>query len=267
MKKRRKKSKIGKTGCLFWLLILLIVVIIFLYKGKGSIKETINYFKNFIAKNKTEEIIKKQKEIDEKKKQKPERKPETNKKLTIEETKESEKTEEKPEKTVTNTYTKTRVSSESKKTASKIKSKTLIKSIYFIKIELDGSAKPYPVKRKIQYKDSPITMTIKMLLKGPNPSERKKGIISFIPNGTQLLSASIKNGNLVLNFNNSIENNYSGRDAIMLEIAQILYTCFEFDTVKSVSILIDGKRKQYLTGEGIPLKSKYNRSDLSKIWD
>ena len=262
--KRRKKTKIGKTGCLFWLLILLILIIVFLYKGKGSFKETIGYFKALVNKNKIEEITKK--EIKSNKVEKQNTKLKNVESMPKTTTPSIPKKIEKPsEITVPNNIKKTK--EETKKVTPKIRMKTLSTSIYFIKIGINGSAKPYPIKRKVRYKDSPITMTINTLLNGPTPSERKKGIISFIPKGTRLLSATIKNGNLVLNFNDAIEENYSGRDAILLELSQILYTSFEFNTVKSVSILINGRRKQYLTGEGIPLKSKYIRSDLSNIWD
>jgi len=262
MKKRRKKTKIGKTGCLFWLLVLLIVVIIFLYKGKGSFKGTIGHLKKLIAKNKTEEIIKKKTKSNQNVEQKTiEKKIETTPKST---TNETEKTK-KPEPLTSSKEGK--IERESKKITPEIKTKVLITSIYFIKIELDGSAKPYPIKRKVQFRDSPITMTINTLLKGPAPSERKKGILSFIPKGTKLLSATLKNGNLTLDFNEAIEENYSGKDAIILELLQILYTSFEFRTVKSTSILINSQKKQYITGGGIPLKSKYIRSDLSKLWN
>lgn len=273
MKRKRKKAKIGKTGCLFWLLILLIVVILFLYKGKGSFKETISYFKDLINKSKVEEISKKESKPEKSGKKEIQKKVEIQEKTTsgnkTEKTVESKKLIKPPE---TSTIQKTAPSIEKAKIKNKkltkgVKTKTLTTPIYFIKIELDGSAKPYPIKRKVQYKDSPITMTLKTLLKGPTPSERKKGLISFIPEKTKLLSASIKNGHLVLNFNDAIEENYSGRDAILLELSQILYTCFEFNSVKSVSILINNKRKQYLTGEGIPLKTAYTRNDLLKIWN
>ena len=83
---------------------------------------------------------------------------------------------------------------------------------------------------------------------------------------TKLLGAEISNGHLTLNFSPQLEENYSGRDAILLELLQIVLTAFDFDQVIKVSILIDGQRRNYITGEGIPLKKVYMREDVSQLY-
>ncbi len=147
---------------------------------------------------------------------------------------------------------------------SAIRTKKLDTSLYFVKISEDGaSVQPVSVQRTIEYKDSPITRTIESLLTGPTSSERQKGITTFIPKDTRLLSARISSGHLTLNFNDRFEQNYTGREAIMLELAQVLFTAFTFDQVNRLTILIDGETKRYITGEGIPLKDSYTREDLA----
>ena len=88
---------------------------------------------------------------------------------------------------------------------------------------------------------------------------------SFIPDDTELISASIQNGHLILNFNNKFEENYSGMEAILLELSQVLLTSFNISQVTEVSILIEGNNKRYITGEGIPLKKVYTKQDLSEL--
>ena len=44
-----------------------------------------------------------------------------------------------------------------------------------------------------------------------------------------------------------------------------MLTSFEFKQVTSLSILINGRNKQYITGEGIPLKEVYTKDDLSRL--
>jgi spore germination protein GerM len=117
----------------------------------------------------------------------------------------------------------------------------------------------------VQYIDSPLTRTIETLLKGPSLSQKNRGIRSFIPEGTELLSASLFEGHLTLNFNSRFENNYSGRQAILFQLSQVMLTAFEFKTVSTISILIEGRSKQYITGEGIPLQPRYTKEDLSRI--
>ncbi len=262
MSRRNKRKKIGKTGCLFWLIILLILIIILLYKGKDSIKDTISFIKNMTSKEETAKISQN------KRQNKSETETNNQKSIKKEKIEENKNIKSQKETLKEQTAKNNVIASKSKQKTEKkkeIKYKEFFTPVYFIKIEIDGNAKPIPIKRKVRYYDSPITRTYETLLKGPAPAERKRGIISFIPKGTKLISASIKNGTLILNFNEKLEENYSGREAITLEILQILYTAFEFDKVKKVKILINGKRKQYITGEGIPLKSYYTREDLSRL--
>ena len=49
MAKRREKPRLGKTGCLFWLFIFLVIIVIILYRGKGSFKETFSLLKNRLS--------------------------------------------------------------------------------------------------------------------------------------------------------------------------------------------------------------------------
>ncbi|MCK5093141.1 MAG: GerMN domain-containing protein, partial [Spirochaetes bacterium] len=125
--------------------------------------------------------------------------------------------------------------------------------------------KPVPVTRTIKFKASPITRTIESLISGPTADERHRGITSFIPDETELISARIQNGYLTLNFSSKFEENYSGREAIPLELSQVVLTSFNFTQVTKLSILIEGKRKRYITGEGIPLKEVYTKQDLSGL--
>jgi germination protein M len=156
---------------------------------------------------------------------------------------------------------------EKRKTEETIRPKKIDATIYFVKINhTDGSAKPIPVSRTVEYLDSPITRTFNTLLNGSSKTEREKGIISFIPENTKLLGAEIIDGHLTLDFSTQLEENYSGREAILLEVSQIILTAFDFNQVKKVSILIDGQRRNYITGEGIPLKRVYTREDISQLY-
>lgn len=264
MARGKRRPRLGKTGCLFWLLILIVIVIVILYRGKGSFKDTFRSLKKGVERTAVvvEENVEK-KMTDEQnpvvvKEDKTETAPEPTKEPDRELEKVPVPVKQEPKE----------VPREEKKSAPEptIKSKSLNATLYFVKIdESDGSAKPVPVSRTVQYKDSPITRTMEALLLGSTRSEKENGIVSFIPAGTKLISAQISNGHLTLNFSGEIEENYSGREAILLELSQIMLTSFSFDAVGRVSILIDGRRKGYITGEGIPLKQYYTKQDISQL--
>jgi spore germination protein GerM len=271
MAPKRRSPRIGKTGCLFWLFILLIIIVIFVYRGKGNFRETFSFLKQREAKQKVEKTNETtpekespvQEEAEKEKKTFQEELPrETEEKSPPDSTPASDlsaRATVKEPKEQTPTAQKQRPSERSA-----LRTKKLNSSLYFVKISEDGaSVQPVSVPRTIEYKDSPITRTIESLLAGPTSSERQKGITSFIPKDTKLLSAHISSGHLTLNFNNRFEENYTGREAIMLELAQVLFTAFAFEQVNTLTILIDGETKRYITGEGIPLKDAYTKEDLS----
>ena len=275
MASKRRTPRIGKTGCLFWLFILLIIIVIFVYRGKGNLKETFSFLrqkepKEDVEKTREDTIIVEtlpeekspaQRQAEEEKKDQPDSFMEAEEKpaprsasapglsarATVEEPKKEAGTAEK----------------QPPSEKSMLRTKKLNTSLYFVKISEDGaSVRPVSVPRTIEYRDSPITRTIESLLAGPESAEKQKGITSFIPKDTRLLSAHISSGHLTLNFNERFEENYTGREAIMLELAQVLFTAFAFEQVNTLTILIEGETKRYITGEGIPLKDAYTREDL-----
>ena len=268
----RRRSRLGKTGCLFWLLILLIIVVIFIYKGKGNIREVFNFFKRGETKEAVEEIVKKPEDesTPEEGSQAQEGAEESGEETTTAAREREDKTDSGKTGTEGEDTKKSETGVKEDKSEAgvrdKLKTKEYKAVLYFVKInEQDGSVKPVPVTRTIKFKDSPITRTIESLITGPTVNERHIGITSFIPDETKLISASIQNGYLTLNFSSKFEENYSGREAILLELSQVVLTSFNFTQVTKLSILIEGKRKRYITGEGIPLKEVYTKQDLSGL--
>ena len=284
MAPRKRMSKIGKTGCLFWLFILLVIIVIFVYKGKGNFKETFSFNKIKGIKEALEKPRKETEIQEENKLELAETEEKRDEYVKQEKTGDETRLTDSGEKVIKEPYksedmetkssdeiVKTTQRPEShvkKKTATKseLKTKKLTASLYFVKINKEyGMVSPIPVTRTIEYKDSPITRTIESLLRGPTVTERQRGITSFIPDDTDLISAHISGGHLILNFTHKFEENYTGRDAILLELSQVLLTSFNFNQVTKLSILIEGQHKRYITGEGIPLKEVYTKQDLTEF--
>ena len=273
MTRRRFRSKLGKTGCLFWLFIFLVIIVIILYRGKGSFKETFSLLKN--RRTPAEEVDEDRPSVSA---ETPGDKTGTEtdrKQKEAEQKRESQTAETKPvqdepgtqpggDTVPEGTVAKVEKAPEKQATAA-VKEKNLKAPLYYVRIDPDGSARLQPVIRSVQFKDTPITRTIESLLNGPTTGERESGLISFIPEGTKLLSAQIRNGHLTLNFSDTFENNYNGREAILFQLSQVMLTSFEFTQVTSLSILINGQNKRYITGEGIPLKEVYTKDDLSRL--
>ncbi len=135
--------------------------------------------------------------------------------------------------------------------------------LFFVQVDADGNVNRKSVVRQIPKSDSPLTDTIKALLSGPQASEKS---MTLIPEGTRLLSATVRNGIAALNFSEEFEFNAIGADGYRGQLMQIVFTATEFATVESVQFLIEGQRKDYIgSGEDVWMwiGSPYTRSSFN----
>ena len=135
--------------------------------------------------------------------------------------------------------------------------------IYFVYIGEDGTLSRKMITRPVEKNDSPLVTNMNILLAGPNAQESGRGYRSLIPEGTRLLSASVRDGVAYLNFNEQFEFNTVGMDGYQAQLMQIVYTATEFGTVNSVQFLIEGQKKEYLGSEGIWIGSPLSRSSFN----
>jgi spore germination protein GerM len=134
--------------------------------------------------------------------------------------------------------------------------------IYFIRVTDEGRIMPQKVERTVYYQDSPMTETLRALLSGPTSDELSIGLLNLIPEGTKLLSAAVRDGTAILNFNEAFKFNTMGAEGTIAQLQQIVFSSTEFSTVDSVQILIDGQKLEYLSGEGIYIGSPLDRSSF-----
>lgn len=283
----RKKSR---SGALFIIIVLILLgLIIYAYKDKFELffKYNFNIGKDFITKKKEEiknsnnikKFFSEKKKLEQKEDQKifndkenlkAEKKEDNEKKLE-----EIDKLNEKfSEKNNTSTVknikenqevksleSKKLLSSKNEKSEENVK-KIINKKIYFTKLNNDGSLLLFPVNRKIEYVNTPLTETLKKLMEGPNESEKKDNIITNIPPNTKLLGVTIKNQTAYVNLSKEFEYNYSGKDSMIAQIKQIVYTACEFENIKSVQFLIENKIQTYLGGEGVVINKPFTKKDF-----
>ena len=107
-------------------------------------------------------------------------------------------------------------------------------------------------------KKSLLQNTMKELIKGPTPSERKRGMLSAMPSDLKLNGARIRNKTAELDFNSAIERGASG-SVLLNRIDQIVYTATQFPTVQNVVIKINGKRQESLGSDGLSIGGPLHR--------
>ena len=255
-KKENKKNQTGFwLAC--WILGFLIILILFLVKQDDIITtlKTTGLFERLFGKTpafvQNHEVKEKNDDYDEKENViilKTEEK-----KNPVPENKEERKSE-----TQENTIQEEKKVSETKPKPAEMRTQKL----YFVYIGEDGTLSRKVMTRSVEKNDSPLVTNINLLLAGPDSAESAKGCRSLIPEGSKLLSASVRDGIAYLNFNESFEFNTIGMDGYQAQLMQIVFTATEFSTVSSVQFLIEGQKKEYLGSEGVWIGSPLSRANF-----
>jgi hypothetical protein len=131
-------------------------------------------------------------------------------------------------------------------------------TIYFIRIDPDGTVLRTRVTRHLPLSDSPMTDTLRSLLQGPTPEEQRRDIRNFVPQGTRILDARVRGDTAYINFNEEFQYNTYGVEGYAAQLQQIVWTVTEFFNVNNVQVLIEGQRLDYL-GENIWIGSPIGR--------
>ena len=135
------------------------------------------------------------------------------------------------------------------------------RSIYYTQVNNDGQILHSKVTRRVPVSDSPMQDSLNVLLKGPTAEELSKGIVNLIPQNTRVLSATVRGSTAYISFSEDFLFNTFGVEGYVASLRQIVWTVTEFQNVKDVQILIEGRRMDYL-GEGIWIGSPINRQSF-----
>jgi spore germination protein GerM len=100
---------------------------------------------------------------------------------------------------------------------------------------------------------------LEAMMRGPLAEEERKGLMSLMPPKVKILSAAVQGTTAYISFSEDFLFNTYGIEGYAAQLRQVVWTATEFNNVKDVQILIDGKRIDYL-GEGIWIGSPVNRT-------
>jgi spore germination protein GerM len=130
--------------------------------------------------------------------------------------------------------------------------------IYLVRFNEDNNKMSLlPVKRNIKA-ESPLKSTLNELIKGPNKIEKKKGLLTAIPDDLRIRNVQVVGRNAVLDFNDAIETNANG-EILLTRIDQLVYTATQFEGIDSVIIKVNGKQKKFLGGDGLSVSGPIGR--------
>ncbi|MCX7788252.1 MAG: GerMN domain-containing protein [Spirochaetes bacterium] len=135
--------------------------------------------------------------------------------------------------------------------------------LYFVRISESGKPELFPVERKISYRSAPLSETLKELLKGPLPTEKEGGISSLIPSGTEIKSVNIRDGIAYIDLSESFRFNPFGSEGYHTQVRQIVFTVTEFPGIQGVQFLVEGKKLDYLSPEGVYIGKPLSRESFN----
>ncbi|MEE8592017.1 MAG: GerMN domain-containing protein [Spirochaetia bacterium] len=243
-------KKRNTLGCLFYIALVLLVLVVFLF-NRGRVQEVLEktgFTKLFEKKPEApaEIVVTPLYEQEEREDQAPEAKPESDDReivITIEKETEARTVPEK----------------EAEREA---QTKTRQSRLFFISVTEDGKITMKGVKRPVEYIDAPLTATLEALLQGPTTAEVNQGLMSLISPQTLLRTVYIMGDTAYVDFNEAFRFNSLGKEGLIAELKQVVYTATEFPTVKRVQILVEGKISKHLGPEGVVIDKPLSRDSF-----
>jgi len=106
-------------------------------------------------------------------------------------------------------------------------------------------------------KNEGIETAIGLLLEGPNDKEKTDGLYTEIPPKTKLYWVKQKNGDLIVNLSESFAQG-GGSTSVTARIAQLVKTVKIYSPNAPVYLYIEGKKAEYIGGDGVYLKQPLN---------
>lgn len=106
-------------------------------------------------------------------------------------------------------------------------------------------------------KNEGIETAIRLLLEGPSDKEKANGLYSEIPPKTKLYWVKQKNGDLIINLSENFAQG-GGSASVTARIAQLVKTVKIYSPDAPVYLYIEGKKAEYIGGDGVPVKQPLN---------
>jgi germination protein M len=145
---------------------------------------------------------------------------------------------------------------------------TIVRSYFWLGGE-PGSAGLVAVLRTVPGTKAVATAAMNALLAGPTTGENGRAISTAVPDGSQLLGLTIKDGVATVDLSSEFESG-GGSASDLTRLGQVVYTLTQFPSDKSVLIQIEGKTVTVFGSEGVTLDGPVGRADyvqlLPAIW-
>ncbi len=243
-------KKRNTLGCLFYIALVLLVLVVFFF-NRGRVQEVLEktgFTKLFEKKPEAPAkiVVTPLNEQEERKDQAPKAEPESDDREIVITIEKDSPPESAPE----------------KKGEQEPQIRSRQSRLFFISVTGDGKITMKGVIRPVEYTDAPLTATLEALLQGPTTAEVNQGLMSLISPQTRLRTVYIKGDTAYVDFNEAFRFNSLGKEGLIAELTQVVYTATEFPTVKRVQILVEGEISKHLGPEGVVIDKPLGRDSF-----
>lgn len=131
--------------------------------------------------------------------------------------------------------------------------------IYFVTANDTNNVKISTSKKEIKTDSDKFRTTMEALFSGPSGFEKIAGVYSEIPPETKLLGIKEDKYSYTINISDDFEMG-GGADSMKLRVKQLVITATQAANGKDVYLEINGKRAEYVGGEGIMILQPLQRN-------
>lgn len=131
--------------------------------------------------------------------------------------------------------------------------------VYFTKLVNKEKSQIAPVIRQVKPGENSLKTALVELLKGPNQEEKEKGYFTEIPVKTRLLEIKESPDKVVINLSEDFEKN-GGSASMIIRLEQFNYTVLGVVQDKPVYLELNGKKTEYIGGEGVEVSQPLKKS-------
>lgn len=135
-------------------------------------------------------------------------------------------------------------------------------NVYFIG-KNEHNEEVYKAVKRVYNKDidgSKIRFATNALIQGPKQEERKRGVYTEVPSGSEIINISEQKDKVIINLNSAFVNG-GGTDSLYKRLYQLIKTA-RLNSNLPVYLYIDGQRADVVGGEGIMLTQPLSNSSL-----
>lgn len=135
-------------------------------------------------------------------------------------------------------------------------------NVYFIG-KNEHNEEVYKAVKRHYNKDvdgSKIRFSINALIQGPKQEERKRGVYTEVPSGSEIINISEQKDKVIINLNSAFVNG-GGTDSLYKRLYQLIKTA-RLNSNLPVYLYIDNQRADVVGGEGIMLTQPLSNSSL-----